>query len=570
MDVSDNLQSKACSWWCCTALPVLLACTSWFHADLMAGMDVTPMGFALGRAAGTSGAGLLNPLDNEVLQYIADLASTSSRTSAGTPAACLLALVCKAWKEAAHQAQLFVDINVYIKHAPTSKGALAAWLVKNHHRARSLCIGADIRHGGLAWFTTSAECKQELASLAAALTFQQWVPPPMPHLVKLSLPFLGGPGTDTSVALLAGCPSLQHLTLECGLCEKCDVDPVQLAAALAPLKQLKTLTVAACSSLKPAYSGLPTGLDTHPPGHPQQRNCSLADLLRQLPSSLKYMDLQKYAPMGDIPLSCITHFTNLGKWEYPAVRLVLDDSSSSSSSSSGGGSGAGGGGGSPACGITALTALTRLHIHKQLLSADVRLQLPNLQVLLLPSAEPKAWEQLQGMQGLPKLLITLEDNSTDDDAAGLAMLTQLQHLGLQAFHSFDRGQGPEPRRLQPWMAATGTLASLKTLQLTVHMALAGGVTLLAPLTQLEALTVHCNYFYRLSEFLPDGTEGWAASPEGAAVGVVAAAVGAGWRPLKRLVLLMDEREMTRKVRASARAALPGIVVQLRAPWQVLW
>jgi hypothetical protein len=507
-----------------------------------------------------------------------------------------------------------VDVSIDIYPPITRKAVhLAPWLANNISSVRSLCVNTGCWWFYGNWKSTIAPrtaCEQDMSSIAAALVLKQSPPAPMPHLVKLDIPILGGPGTNTALALLASCPSLQHLALHRGPWEKFHVDPVQLAAALAPLKQLRTLQVAECLSLRGHHHTVPCNQDGEPPGHPLYRNPALEGLLRQLPSSLEDIHLQDEDPTSsDIPLSCISHLINLRQWEYPGVRLVLDDCSScnsssgcgttsisgggNSTSSSGGGnstSSSGGGGNSTSssgggnstsssggggdsskrgdgsraatCSITALTALTRLVLKGELHSADVRLKLPNLCCLHTDAYQGVAWECLHGLR---TLVIDTDDDivwNCDVNVAGLGTLTNMEHLTLPLEASaFVWGRAPE--QLQPWMAATAKLTKLKSLQLTAYMALAGGASGLTTLTQLEALTVHCTCGDELENFLPDGAKGWAASPAGAVVELLAAAVGTGWRPLQRLVLVVPSRDVCWQVGAAARAALPGLQVEVQ-------
>jgi hypothetical protein len=155
-------------------------------------------------------------------------------------------------------------------------------------------------------------------------------------------------------------------------------------------------------------------------------------------------------------------------------------------------------------------------------------------------------------------------SDTEESVAGLCGLTQLTHLKLPfAVAQFEPMGIVRPPQLQPWTDATAALIYLKTLRLTLYMALTGGAALLAPLTQLEVLTVDCTNHRALQHFLPAGAEGWAATPAGAVVGEVAAAVAGGWRPLQRLVLVMCRQEEVQQVRTAAQAALPGMVVEVR-------
>jgi hypothetical protein len=311
------------------------------------------------------------------------------------------------WQQAAHEAQLSVDItfqiSTYAKALPESHNAsgsgsnglwsfisravpacgsrkagpaitkgrkLAAWLAKKRGTVRSLHI---MEFCGRTPSAQQQAWQQDMDSIIAALTHQQWVPcfwapwqqvqPLLPHLVKLDLPILGIPRTREYLGVLAGCPCLQHLALRDygSLWGDCDLDPQLLGDALAPLTQLRTFHLGRSASLQGQGGNTEEALHrmvTEPSRAPDMRNASLAGLLRQLPSSLETLSMQQGdCTCGDVPLSCITHFTNLKQWEYPPVRMVVDDGGS---------------------GITALTALTRLCISERLFSDDVRLQLPNL------------------------------------------------------------------------------------------------------------------------------------------------------------------------------------------------
>jgi hypothetical protein len=249
----------------------------------------------------------------------------------------------------------------------------------------------------------------------------------------------------------------------------------------------------------------------------------------------------------------MTHLVNLQAWDkfLCYVPLVVDDLSSSSSSSSGGGRGAAG-----------LTALTTLHCIHRLQGSDARLQAPNLRYLDLDAAaDPEALQQLQGRAQLRHLDIRCD---SEDDVAQLGALTQLQDVEVYMFWYGQLGLYAQPSVLRPVADAVARLTQLTTLSLQAHAVLAGGPTMLTPLTQLKVLKVECNA-EMLPEHYPEGAEGFAATPAGAVVGVVAAAVGAGWRPLQKLVLLVVSLRLRfqwprQELADAARAALPGVEV----------
>jgi hypothetical protein len=315
--------------------------------------------------------------------------------------------------------------------------------------------------------------------------------------------------------------------------EESPISLKQMGAALSPFTQLQTLY------LQWPCQGVVMG------------EC-MADLLQQLPASLEqvHLDGLRCHHHDSIPLSSISHLVNLRAWELSSVPEVEDDISSSSSSS-GTGHGAAG-----------LTALTSLRCDYWLRSSDARLQAPNMRVLYLNTgADREAWPVLQGMQNLRRLIVY----SQTEAPARLGDLTQLQGLCLV------RRQTPyhlQHHHVKAWAPQVASLVQLKALRLPAVMVLAGGRTLLTPLTQLEGLVVDFPCEGLPAAFVPPKARGWAATPAGAVVQVVAAAVAAGWKPLQRL-MLWDPTwrrlgvEQATAANAAAGAALPGVEVEVR-------
>jgi hypothetical protein len=369
-----------------------------------------------------------------------------------------------------------------------------------------------------------------------ALTARRRAPaagPPLPHLVQLELPVAGLPGTASFLEALAGCPNLQQLTLkEAGCRQGCRTSCDQLGAAVAALRQLKALNL-------------------HFPRLVRVEGDGLAGLLRQLPPSLEQLQLKMFScdALDSIPLSCITHLVNLRAWELFAVPLVVDDLSSSSSRSSSTSSSLG-------CGAAGLTALTQLCCTRQLQGVDARLHAPNLRYLYLSNgAEPAAWELLQSVKHLRQLTISIYDPE-GDALDGLGGMTQLQRLLF--YHNWPNTYGV-PYAVHSMAAAVTGLTQLVTLSLPALVVVVGGPTLLTPLTQLKMLAVDFRHGLNQGTY-PEGAEGFAATPGGAVVEVVAAALARGWQPLQQLGLDNLYGEV-QKVVAAATAALPGVEVQ---------
>jgi hypothetical protein len=424
---------------------------------------------------------------------------------------------------------------------------------------------------------------------------------PLPHLVQLELPIMKIPGTGAFLlGLSKHCPSLQRLVLKegatwrysrgCSGDELSDQGPDDLPQHGKPIDVgLLSRAVAPLTCLRVLRVEWSPNLDVE--------GSSMAGLLRVLPATLEDMQLDNVVCKGSIPLSCITHLVNLRGWdERPLVRLVVDDSSSS-------GSGVGSSSTS-ASGAAALTALTRLRVHFTLFKEDARLQLPSLRILDAGYyIEPAAWQQLQGMQHLRQLRAssfavehacsydTFRDGRVGplwqgaQGAAGLGGMTQLQELVLESMHTDYHLQ---LSMSAPWAAAVAKLTQLTALDLYEHVMVAGASTMLAPLTQLKALTVQCydqlplEYFGQLpqeyvdqlpqayfdqlpQEYYPDG-EGWAATTAGAVVQAVAAAVQGGRGQLQQLVLVLPYEQAqqggTQKVQLAAMASLPGLLVEV--------
>jgi hypothetical protein len=261
--------------------------------------------------------------------------------------------------------------------------------------------------------------------------------------------------------------------------------------------------------------------------------------------------------MDSIPLSCMTHLVKLRAWDTPSVDMVELDSSSS-----GGGSSS-----SRRCAASALTALTRLRLGDSVYSSDARLQLPNLRALRLQEADPDAWEKLWSMQHLRQLTVfcfVTSPQAGNDYKVGLGGMTQLHELQLDIWdpHAMLR-----PLTSEPWAAAVADLTRLSVLRLPAHVLLVGGSDLLAGLSQLKEMVVCCEEQLH-GQYYAEGAQGWAATPAGAVVGVVAAAVAGGKGALRRLVLVVssvgDEGQGTaQQVGDAARAALPGLEVEVQ-------
>jgi hypothetical protein len=448
---------------------------------------------------------------------------------------------------------------------------LAAWLAKRRGSVRSLRIPLRISDGSSdsgsdegsddEWDAPAVRggWAEDLTLISKALTAPQRAAaagPPLPHLVQLELPVLGLPGTAAMLKDLAGCTGLQWLVLEPPYrMQHSPISLEQLGAALTPFTQLRTLHIE-----WPCYEKV-------------EGSC-MAAFLQQLPPSLEEVQLKPlYCRESDsIPLSCMNHLVRLKAWELWTVRLVEDDlSSSSSSGSSSGGTGHG---------AAALTALTSLKCSRRLEGSDARLQAPNLRALTFgvgmgrPPA-PETWALLPGMSSLRQLTMGLQ--LTMRVPPELGRLSQLQDL------QFVENSLPppvwlnlSPPAVKPWAVAVACLTQLRALRLPAMVVMAGGPTLLTPLTQLQQLGVEtrapCTDAGLLAlppGFIPSQASGWAATQAGAVVQVVAAAVAAGWRPLQRLVLWdrsLDEDEKVMEARAAAGAALPGVEVEVKVWW----
>jgi hypothetical protein len=379
--------------------------------------------------------------------------------------------------------------------------------------------------------------------------------------VQLELPIMNTPGTGTFlVALSSTCPSLQHLVLKEGpdwrygrgvpygrqpdASRPNDLPmlgtPISMelmARALAPLTCLRVLRML----WTPAWF---------------RQGSSMPGLLRALPATLEELQMFDYQCNRSIPVSCITHLVNLRCWEQTWLGELVEDSSSSSSSSS-------------SSGAAALKALTRLSTCDTLYSEDARLQLPRLRALVAIHIEPTSWQQLRCMKHLRQLTTSSFSSDPgrngepplqgDQGAAGLGGMTQLQQLELIGSDSHQASAS--------WAASVAELTALTALQLDGDLVVAGGAALLAPLTQLQALTVDC--FRQLSqEYYPDGAEGWAATPAGAVVQAVAEAVQGGRGQLQRLVLQISEYEEPwqhsgQQVHVAAMTALPRLEVEVQ-------
>jgi hypothetical protein len=325
----------------------------------------------------------------------------------------------------------------------------------------------------------------------------------------------------------------------------------------------------------------------------------MAALLRALPANLEDVYLEvgcgggpvSDIPVINIPVSCITHLVNLRRWEQTVHGPVLDDSNSSSSS--------GGGSGISSSGAAVMAALTRLRTHDILYSEDARLQLRSLHVLESPRLVSAAWKQLQDMKHLRQLtasghVVTYVKNrlgvgvpgtvqqQVESSAAGLGAMTQLQHLVLgRPRGCFSMARHGSLSLSAPWAGAVAKLTQLTALELCEQVMVAGASTMLAPLTQLRTLTVDCTAWLR-REYYPEGAEGWTATPAGAVVQAVAAAVQGGRGQLQRLVLKVGkwhqpswqesdrEWQLTwqqgthgEQVQLATTASLPGLLVQVQ-------
>jgi hypothetical protein len=526
----------------------------------------------------------LEDLPNRAVERIAQYASTPT-----TPAACLLPLVCRGWRAEVSRAQLLVDICLdlapvkqairsinfqeqYSRAATADAAALlhsrqlATWLAKHSGSVRTLRIvmpSSTLR--------LTIESEQEMTAIRDALPAPQQGPAGgmvLPHLVQLELPVMGLPGSSTWLQALAGCPSLQQLTLKqargLDFFNTEAVDIHLLASAVAPLTQLQVLHV-----------DLP---------RPAGWSCrdSLDKLLAALSPSLQELFLRGQLQQFDhLCITSITHLVNLqALLEVPVVLAtdpaydLGDDYSSSSGSDNTSGSSSSRSSSSGDITSTsssaALTALTRLHVDGLFFSDDARLGLPNLRGIKLRDAEPGTWKQLQGMQHLRQLTALRELRKESYDRLyrrGLQGVTQLEQLVL---HLGIPGEFASPRGMAPWAAAIACLTGLTTLTVPAAVVVFGAPGRPSPLTQLRQLTVGCDAAGRGIRWhlLASGAEGWDATTAGGVVNVVAAAVGAGWRPLQRLVLVIrgdpSNWELpAEEVATAASAALPGLEVEVQ-------
>jgi hypothetical protein len=514
-------------------------------------------------------------------------------------------------------------------------GRLASWVAKYSSSVQSLCIPQG------AW-QEALHCSwaPDLLGICEALMPPQRGPGAgvaLPYLVNLQLPVLGLRNNSAFLEALGSCSGLTRLVLSnAGYWETCrsseaasdmpsdgeqqysgmpsddgeqqysDMPPDDGEQQYSDMPSdegeqysdtpsneeqqysdmdLLTMSLATLTSLRVLHLELGRG-----------QGDGLVPLLRALPPSLEDMCLDMFLPCwASIPLSCITHLVNLRCWEHPAVSLVLDDCSSSSrgSNDSGGGGSSSSSGGT--CGAAALTALTQLSLYDDNTSGDsIWLQLPNLRAIDLERADTAAWEQIHGMQQLQQLTVWTSDGGRplrdgaeatfpEHCAQLLGEMTQLRQLVLIDCTFWGMGGWQLPLS-QPWVAAVARLTGLSALQLPATVMLVGGATMLAPLTQLEALTVVCAPPMP-SEFYPEEEEDakypgehardWAEAAACArgVVQAVAAAVsgGTGQLQLQQLVLVMYETiwehaewpERAQRLREDAMTALPGLTVEVQ-------
>jgi hypothetical protein len=361
---------------------------------------------------------------------------------------------------------------------------------------------------------------------------------------------------------LAGCPSLQRLTL--GPCERLsnDSEPFtysQAAQLVGHLTQLRALDMTL--HMAEADSEASSSGSLSESGSKAGGSGSAASLMRQLPASLEEVAIAGPGGYGShckLPLSSITHLVKLRVWEHKQVKLVVDDCSpcatlnSSSSSSS-----------SPRCGVTALTALTRLYFPSWLKSTDARLRLPNLRALCLSAAQygSDAWQQLVALQHVGQLTVVHWDGPASLELGGW---TQLQSLVFQPEHRMSAALASS----RSWADVLACLTRLTVLHLPAHFVLAGGSGVLVQLPHLTTMTVYCVIYIHPNHYpYLGGAQGWVRTPAGGVVAVVAEAVADGWQPLQRLVLLLPPRPVKwqdgqQQVAAAARAALPGVEVEV--------
>jgi hypothetical protein len=426
---------------------------------------------------------------------------------------------------------------------------MAAWLVNNRGRMRSLCIPGTHQRLISGW-------AQDVTSIRDALMGPQQGlvgGTALPHLVQLELPVLGLAGSSAFLQALAACTGLQQLTLQItqSMYDRSaePIDLVLLASTLASLKQLRVLHLEL-------------------PGRPTASDSDREELLRQLPPSLEELKVEGYltgvvvtVPQEGCHATCISHLVNLRSLDGLTGMVDGDISSSSGSSGDDDSSSSGGSSSSSSSsssrGLQVLTALTRLRIRARLSGDDPLLQLPNLREVdtdpyMGPIADPEAWKQLQGMQHLQHLTVSCAGEE-DVCTAGMRGMTQL--VGL---HCHGISQIMHQAVAATWAEVIGAMTRLTTLRLPPAEVVLVGPMLLPRLTQLKVLTV---------EFLHWQQGVWRPAE---VVQVVAEAVADGWGPLQRLVLERpqsrgDWEEGAQQVAAAAQAALPGVTVVVQQP-----
>lgn len=493
---------------------------------------------------------LLDELPDEALELIAKYTSTPT-----TPATCLLPMVCRSWQAAADRLQLLVDVRLDLAVVERSSHGratslmnqqqphralvrlwwLAPWLVQHRGSVRGLAISRATDNGelGPSW-------QQALTNIMQQLTAPQQAPGVgcvLPHLVHLELPAMGMDSSSAFLDALGGCTSLQRLVLKqvhgpTATFYTIDLD--QLAKIVAPLSRLRLLQIQCLDR-----AGFP------PPGN--VIDSTMTALLQALPSSLEEMQLENLRG-GIVASYCVTHLVNLRAWHSPSVAICRVDRNSDGSFNSSG----------MVHGMSSLTAMTRVDMAEAMQTGDARLQLPNLCSLQVrDGAALGAWRELQGMQHLQQLALTYRCLGflDEEEVQGLSLLKQLQQLKLNiSEYKYRMGRSSA----QAWSAAIAGLTSLRALDVHPGIAVVGGAGLLRPLTQLRDLTVCCPRRLR-GDLMPEGAQGWAATPVGAVVGAVAAVVGGGGGQLQRLVLRVAPEDVD-TASTAARAALPGLVV----------
>jgi hypothetical protein len=338
--------------------------------------------------------------------------------------------------------------------------SLSSWL-QLRHNSSSVCSLTIPCHVGVNGDSMSWFCMAGIKDAIAG-----W---PFPRLVKLEVPALGTYDAAHFLEALPRLSSLQHLVLTAphqGCKISSQLHSQQVADALAPLKQLRTLV-----------------LEWPRPGLIPKN--TLGRLLQGLPPSIQDMQIMGTGNTGSIPLSCVTHLVNLRHWEHPAVSRVVDDisnhgtnSSRRSSSSSRGGN---------KWGAAALTALTSLKCLLPLNGLDARLQAPNLHSLTLCGGHPAAWQSLQGMKQLQHVSLCVEEEDPPPEMPrGLSRCHQLRQLELQLPGP---GDVVDPG---PWVECLFCLTRLTALRVPAVVLMEGGPDLLHVLTQLRELTVDCS------------------------------------------------------------------------------